>query len=70
MTTNENEITVPAPLEPLLTVEDMERIFRVHRRTISRLCKRGKLPQPLKIGIGLRWRARDIEQVLEDGASI
>jgi predicted DNA-binding transcriptional regulator AlpA len=52
-------------LEPLLTIADLERILRVSRRTVSRLCKNGKLPRPLKVGGSQRWRARDIAQVLD-----
>ena len=70
MTLNETESALPTSLEPLLTVEDLERLLRVHRRTISRMCKRGEFPQPLRIGFGKRWRAKDVEQVLEDRANV
>jgi predicted DNA-binding transcriptional regulator AlpA len=63
MTTN---VTDPArTLEPLLTVEDLERLLRVDRRTVRRLWKRGQLPQPLKLGGGNRWKAEDIAEALE-----
>jgi predicted DNA-binding transcriptional regulator AlpA len=52
-------------LKPLLTVEDLERLLRVDRRTVARLCKRGQLPQPLKLGGGNRWRAEDIADAIE-----
>ena len=52
-------------LEPLLTVEDLERLLRVDRRTVARLCKRGQLPQPLKLGGGNRWKAEDIAEALD-----
>jgi predicted DNA-binding transcriptional regulator AlpA len=54
-----------APLEPLLTVEDLERLLRVDRRTVARLCKRGQLPWPLKLGGGNRWRSEDIADALD-----
>lgn len=54
-----------ARLEPLLTVEDLERLLRVDRRTVARLCKQGRLPQPLKVGGGNRWRVDDIVDVIE-----
>ena len=57
--------TVRAPLEPLLTVEDLERLLRVNRRTVARLCQRGQLPKPLKLGGSNRWRAEEIAQALE-----
>jgi predicted DNA-binding transcriptional regulator AlpA len=53
------------PLEPLLTVEDLERLLRVDRRTVRRLWKRGQLPQPLKLGGSNRWKAEDIAAALE-----
>jgi hypothetical protein len=34
------------------------------RRTIDRLCKRGELTPPRKIGGGKRWRRREIEPLL------
>jgi predicted DNA-binding transcriptional regulator AlpA len=54
-------------LEPLLTVEDLEGLLRVHRRTIARLCQRGELPPPIKIGGSNRWRAEEIQRVLTGG---
>ncbi len=56
-------------MEPLLTVKDLESLFRVNRRTITRLCHMGQLPRPLKIGGSNRWKVKDIEHalmVLED----
>jgi excisionase family DNA binding protein len=70
----ENTMTAPislgrteparARLEPLLTIEDLERLLRVHRRTIARMVKRGELPPPLKVGSSNRWKVEDIEKVL------
>ncbi len=54
-----------APMEPLLTVEDLERLLRVDRRTVARLCKRGQLPQPLKLGGGNRWKADDVAGAID-----
>jgi excisionase family DNA binding protein len=48
----------------LLTVDDLERLLRVHRRTINRLYKRGELPAPFMVGGQKRWRMRDIEPLL------
>jgi predicted DNA-binding transcriptional regulator AlpA len=64
MTTNVTD-SAHALLEPLLTVEDLERLLRVDRRTVARLCKRGQLPQPLKLGGSNRWKAEDIAAALE-----
>ena len=64
MTIKETDVAARAHLEPLLTVEDLERMLRVDRRTIARLCKKGQLPPPLKLGGSNRWRVRDMEQIL------
>jgi hypothetical protein len=40
-------------------------VVRVDRRTVARLCKRGQLPRPLKIGGGNRWRSGDIADAID-----
>ena len=52
-------------MEPLLTVEDLERLFRVDRRTVARLCQRGQIPPPLKLGGGNRWKANEITEAID-----
>jgi predicted DNA-binding transcriptional regulator AlpA len=63
MTTQPNDVTRNV-LVPLLTVTDLERLLRVNKRTIRRLCQDGTLPLPLKLGQGLRWRADSITAAL------
>ncbi len=46
--------------QPLLTMHDLERLLRLTRRTITRLCAAGKFPPPLKVGRSNRWRMEDI----------
>jgi predicted DNA-binding transcriptional regulator AlpA len=58
-----------AHLEPLLTADDLERLLRVDRRTIARLCKRGQLPAPLKLGGSNRWKAEDVAGAIDVLAS-
>ena len=65
MTVKVPDVVARAHLQPLLTVEDLERMLRVDRRTIARLCKKGQLPPPLKLGGSNRWRVKDIEDALE-----
>jgi predicted DNA-binding transcriptional regulator AlpA len=65
MTVKLTDVAARAPLEPLLTVEDLERLLRVDRRTVRRLCQRGQLPMPLKLGGGNRWRAGDVADALD-----
>jgi excisionase family DNA binding protein len=59
------EPTTHTALEPLLTVSDVERLLGVNRRTVRRLCKKGKLPPPLKVGQQLRWKPEEIAAALE-----
>jgi predicted DNA-binding transcriptional regulator AlpA len=49
----------------LLTNEDLEGLLKVDRRTIRRLCLKGELPPPLKLGGQNRWRAEDINKAIE-----
>jgi predicted DNA-binding transcriptional regulator AlpA len=63
MTTNVTDSA--RTLEPLLTVEDLERLLPVDRRTVRRLWKRNQLPQPLKLGGSNRWKAEDIAAALD-----
>jgi predicted DNA-binding transcriptional regulator AlpA len=62
MTTDVPARTLP---EPLLRVEDLERLLRVDARTIRRLWQRGQLPRPMKLGGQNRWRVEDITDALE-----
>jgi predicted DNA-binding transcriptional regulator AlpA len=59
------EPVVRAPLEPLLTMSDLERLLRLDKRSVYRLCKRGLLPRPLKLGWGNRWKAEDVAAAIE-----
>ena len=65
MAIKENDVAARAHLQPLLTVEDLEQMLRVDRRTIARLCKKGQLPPPLKLGGSNRWRVKDIAEAIE-----
>jgi predicted DNA-binding transcriptional regulator AlpA len=65
MTVNVTDVAARAPLEPLLTVEDLERLLRVDRRTVRRLWKKGQLPAPCKLGGSNRWRAEEIVDALD-----
>jgi predicted DNA-binding transcriptional regulator AlpA len=55
----------PVPLEPLLTMSDLERLLRVDKRTVYRLCRRGLIPPPFKLGGQNRWMPGDIAGALE-----
>jgi predicted DNA-binding transcriptional regulator AlpA len=63
--TETTDVAARALPERLLTVEDLEHMLQVDRRTIARLCKRGQLPDPLKLGGGHRWRAEEVAEALD-----
>jgi predicted DNA-binding transcriptional regulator AlpA len=67
--TTKTDDAARAQLEPLLTVDDLERLLRVDRRTIARLCKRGQFPAPLKLGGSNRWKAEDVADAIDVLAS-
>lgn len=51
-------------LPPLLSVEALERVLHLDRKTISRMCRADLLPQPIHILGRSHWRRQDIEQLL------
>ena len=57
----------PPSIRPLLDTGDVAAICRVHRRQIARWRDRGSMPQPIKLGKSVRWRAQDIEDWLTSG---
>ena len=65
MNDNIADATRPA-LVQLLTNDDMERLLQVDRRTVSRLCKKGVLPQPLKLGGGNRWISTEVMDAIDN----
>jgi predicted DNA-binding transcriptional regulator AlpA len=57
-----NTLSQTAASIRLLSMQDMQAEFKLHRTTIHYLVKRGKLPKPIKIGgKSLRWIADEIE---------
>lgn len=54
----------PSSLRPLLTIRDLSKLLKLHRRTIARLCAAGRFPRPMKVGGSSRWKRTDIEQLL------
>jgi predicted DNA-binding transcriptional regulator AlpA len=61
--------TVDAParaqLDPLLRAEDLVRLLQVDRRTVRRLCLKGQLPMPLKVGGSNRWRPDEVNAAID-----
>lgn len=48
-----------------LTVADMMRWLRVSRSTLKAWVKRGELPEPVRIGKGLRWEVGALQAWIE-----
>lgn len=48
-----------------LTVADMMRWLRVSRSTLKVWVKRGELPEPVRIGKGLRWEVGPLQTWIE-----
>ena len=61
----QEDLETACMLAELLTVNDLERLLKVDKRTIQRLCKRGQLPLPLKLGGLNRWRFEDIQAAID-----
>jgi excisionase family DNA binding protein len=66
MTSNMLHARSPArELDELMTLTEVATLLRVHRRTVSRLVENGRLPPPIKVGAGLRWRRSVIQKFLQ-----
>ena len=61
----ESKLVAHAHMNPLLTVDDLVRLLRVDRRTVSRLCKQAILPPPVKLGGSNRWKEQDIAVAID-----
>jgi hypothetical protein len=68
MTAHDQDNAERTALEPLLTSDDLRRLFRVTSRTIARWYASGRLPRPVKVGGGNRWRADQIRRLVESRA--
>ena len=51
----------------LLTVDEIARLLKVSNRTIWRMRSSGQLPEPVRIGGGVRWRQSEIKNWIEEG---
>lgn len=45
----------------LLTVHDVAMILRLSARSVWRMCRSGRLPQPIRLGRATRWKRGDLE---------
>jgi predicted DNA-binding transcriptional regulator AlpA len=65
---NSSGRTLTAPLEKLLSLDDLAEFLGVTRRTVDRWWRAGKLPRPLRLGhagkVVIRFRPIDIASFL------
>ncbi|WP_417850279.1 helix-turn-helix transcriptional regulator [Thalassoglobus sp.] len=54
----------------LLTVDEIGALLKVSNRTIWRMRSSGQLPEPVRVGGGVRWRESDIENWIQAGCPI
>ena len=55
----------PPDFDPLFTVQEVAKRFSVSVATVWRLSKSGDIPQPVRIGRSVRWRASDLNDHLD-----
>jgi excisionase family DNA binding protein len=51
----------------LLSAAEVSSVLGVSSRTVWRLLSTGKLPEPVRIGGSVRWRADEIRSWIADG---
>lgn len=51
----------------LVTADDVAAMLKISTRTLWRLRSTGKLPQPIRLGGSVRWRASDIDAWIAAG---
>jgi excisionase family DNA binding protein len=54
--------------ERLLRVDEVAQILAISVKTVWRLSKSGGLPEPVRVGRRVRWRALDIQNVIKGEA--
>jgi excisionase family DNA binding protein len=63
-----NSGKVDEKIVPLLTVEQVAKRLNVGVRTVWRLDKEDKIPEPFMVGHRKRWEASDLELWLKSGS--
>lgn len=51
----------------LATPQQVAELLQVSTRSLWRMRKAGKLPNPIRLGASVRWRRDEIEQWVRDG---
>jgi predicted DNA-binding transcriptional regulator AlpA len=57
-------------LEPLCDAQDVAEAVKVDRATVYRWIRLGRLPEPLRIEGGLRWRVREMNEWLSQSHNL
>ena len=57
----------PGTQPAMLTVHDVARVLNCSVRTVYRLCDRGRMPRPVKLGALVRWPRDVVDQWVADG---
>jgi len=65
---NKRGPTLPAGMEPMLSIDDLAALLSCSRRLVERMRSAGKVPKPdIKIGKMPRWRVETIRLWIERG---
>ncbi len=52
---------------PAMNVGELAQALNLHRTTVARLVREGRIPQPVRLGYRtVRWPAEIVEQILRD----
>ncbi|MCZ7605860.1 MAG: helix-turn-helix domain-containing protein [Planctomycetota bacterium] len=57
----------PKPAALVLTTDELATALRISPAMVFKLKAAGKLPAPVRLGRGLRWRRAEVEAWLEAG---
>jgi len=60
--------TLPAGIEPMLSIDDLVALLSCSRRLVERMRSAGRVPRPdIKVGKMPRWRVETIRRWIEGG---
>lgn len=54
----------------MLTLKNVAELTQVSSRTVRNLVAAGRIPRPIRVGRGLRWRERDIADWFAAGCPV
>lgn len=62
--------TIPDRLPQMITVNELATTLGMSKRTIWRLLASGRIPEPVRVGGGTRWRLDVIRNWIDQGCPI